>query len=437
MGRTMLHSDSLFASPVAAAGCGKSLAHTTNSTRSPHGCEKAGAGVIVKTLRRHVTLVAAVAMAAVLSGCAMAPGMSYSSRVSGAGTIQSDPLMSTRPGAPTANAKDTPPPNSLVEINNELVSKQEAERPKGIPAGVSALFAKPAPYTLGPGDILSIVVWDHPELNMPEATAGGGQDATGSNSVVSGYTIDSGGMIQYAYIGPVKLAGLTEMDARELMSTKLSRYLRNPQVTLRITAYRSKRVYVDGEVRNPGLQMLNDMPMTLPEAINRAGGFTTNGDRSQIAVTRHDDTVVVNIPDMIAKGNNPNNIVLRDGDLVRVFSSNDSKISVLGEVEHPGSFMLNNGRMSLSQALGDAGGVNQGTGDASQIFVVRNRDSGQPTVFHLDASSPTAMATADSFELKPNDVVFVDASALVRWSRVIGLILPSTQAASTTRALGY
>jgi polysaccharide biosynthesis/export protein len=110
---------------------------------------------------------------------------------------------------------------------------------------------------------------------------------------------------------------------------------------------------------------------------------------------------------------------------------------VVGEVERPGSFVFNNGRMSLSQALGEAGGINQGSGDASQIFVVRNRESGDPTVFHLDASTPTAMATADGFLLKPSDVVFVDASALVRWSRVIGLILPSTQAASTTRALGY
>ncbi|MFC0694798.1 polysaccharide biosynthesis/export family protein [Paraburkholderia humisilvae] len=391
----------------------------------------------MKSLRRHLALVTGAAIVTVLTGCAMAPGMSYSSRVSGAGTIQSDPLASTRPGAPKADGMDALPPNSLVEINGELISKQEAERPKGIPTGVTALFAKPAPYALGPGDILSIIVWDHPELNMPEATGSGGQDATGSNSVVSGYTIDSGGKVQYAYIGPVKLAGLTEMEARDLMTTKLSKYIRNPQVTLRITAYRSKRVYVDGEVRNPGLQTLNDMTMTLPEAINRAGGFTTNGDRSQIAVTRSDETVVVNIPDLIAKGTNPNNIVLRDGDLVRVFSSNDSKISVLGEVEHPGSFVLNNGRMSLSQALGDAGGVNQSSGDASQIFVVRNRESGQPTVFHLDASSPTAMATADSFDLKPDDVVFVDASALVRWARVIGLILPSTQAAATSRALGY
>jgi polysaccharide export outer membrane protein len=427
----MLHSESGFASEAKAVKCGLSLESTTICAQTAHGRH----GAVDHALRRHAPLAAVVAIAVLLSGCAMSPGMSYSSRVSGTGAIQSDPYGTS--GSARTNGKDAAPPNTLVEINSDLIAKQEAARPKSIPQGVTKLFAKPTPYTLGPGDVLSIVIWDHPELNLPEATGAGGQDATGSNSVVSGYTVDNSGMIQYAYIGPIKVSGLTEMEARDLLSKRVSKYLRNPQVTLRIAAYRSKRVYIDGEVRNPGLQMLNDMPMTLPEAINRAGGFTTAGDRSQVAITRHDDTVVVNLPDLIAKGSNPNNIVLRDGDMVRVFSANDSKVSVVGEVERPGSFVFNNGRMSLSQALGEAGGINQGSGDASQIFVVRNRESGEPTVFHLDASTPTAMATADSFELKPSDVVFVDASALVRWSRVIGLILPSTQAASTTRALGY
>ncbi|MFP3548711.1 hypothetical protein SB748_35570, partial [Rhizobium sp. SIMBA_035] len=70
-------------------------------------------------------------------------------------------------------------------------------------------------------------------------------------------------------------------------------------------------------------------------------------------------------------------------------------------------------------------------------YVVRGRDTSQPTVFHLDASNASAMATADSFQLKPNDVVFVDTSSLVKWSRVISLILPTTQAAAATRAVGY
>jgi polysaccharide export outer membrane protein len=385
-----------------------------------------------------------ILLAACVAGCAWSPGMAYSPASGTAGSGQADvaniPSVGTvHATADTRSGKgaDVAPPGTLVEITDDLVEKERGERSKSVSADVTQLFAKPEPYTLGPGDILSIVVWDHPELNMPGAAGSSGPEANASDSMTSGYTVDAGGRIQYAYIGPLKVEGLTEMDARDLLAQKLSRYVRAPQVTLRIQTYRSKRVYLDGAVRNPGVQVLNDMPMTLPEAINRAGGFTPTADRSSVAITRGDKTVVVDIPDMIAKGVNPDNIELRRGDLVRVFAQTDTKVYVFGEVTRPGSLTFNNGRMSLNEALGDAGGISQTSGDASQVFVVRGRDAGKPVVFHLNAGSPAAMATADGFELKPNDVVFVDASALVRWSRVIGLLVPSTQAAAATRAIGY
>ncbi|WP_408734380.1 polysaccharide biosynthesis/export family protein [Paraburkholderia bannensis] len=392
--------------------------------------------------------------AATLAGCALSPGMSFSGMSSDGGAYGNSygssnastntGAMASGPGgtnvAATALAKqgvDGAPSGSLIEITRELVEKERALRPTSVPTDVTQMFAKAAPYEVGPGDILSIVVWDHPELNMPGAAGGAGPDASGANSIAQGYTVDTNGYIQYAYIGPLKVQGLTEMGVRDALAVKLAKYVRQPQVTVRIQTYRSKRVYLDGEVKTPGVQVLNDMPMTLPEAINRAGGFTDKADRSQVAVTRGDNTVVVDMPDMIRKGVNPDRIILRDGDLVRVYSGVDSKVFVMGEVQKPGGVMFNNGRMSLNQALGDAGGISQVSGDASQVYVVRGRDAAKPVVYHLDASSASAMATADAFEMKPNDVVFVDASALVKWSRVIGLILPATQAAAAGRAVGY
>ncbi|CAN0618235.1 EPS I polysaccharide export outer membrane protein EpsA [Burkholderia multivorans] len=384
--------------------------------------------------------------AAVLSGCALAPGMTFSDSSAGtpataahfgeASRAVRDAKGSGGTGS-AASGSDAAPAGSLIEINDDLIRTELAAVEPGIPLNVRELFATPGPYTLGPGDVLSIVVWDHPELNMPAPTTGAGTDAAGSTSVVGGYTIDSGGKVQFAYAGPIKLSGLTEMEARDLLASKIARYIRNPQVTLRIQAYRSKRVYLDGEVRNPGIQILNDLPMTLPEAINRAGGFTANGDRAAVSVTRGDDTVVVNIAAMIEKGINPDKILLRDGDLVRVYSVNDRKVFVLGEVGRATTLPLNNGRLSLNEALGSAGGVSQYSGDAGQVYVVRGKRPGKPEIFHLDARSPVAMALANDFELKPNDVVFVDAAPLVRWSRVINMFLPSAQTLATGRTAAY
>jgi len=430
----MLHTGPVFAqtAPLQARGTGK----TSRSDRLARGREgESHRGIVVRKWRCGVAAAASVAM--LLSGCAMSPGMTY-----GAMGRSMESARTVTDGTGTqSSAQDTdvPPPDKLIEINNALIKQERARRPTGIAQSVKALFADATPYTLATGDVLNITVWDHPEMNQAggSGASSGSAGDSGASSVAAGYTVDPNGIIQIPYVGPVKVVGLTELEARDLVTQKLSRYLREPQVTLRIAAYRGKRIYLDGEVRSPGLQVLNDMPMTLPEAINRAGGFTTTADRSEVSVTRGEATVVVNMPDMIRKGVNPDNILLKNGDLVRVYSQNDTKVYVLGEVEHPGSVLFNNGHLSLSDAIGGAGGISQSSGDPSQVYVVRQRDSEDPTVFHLDATSATAMAVADGFDLKPSDVVFVDASGLVRWSRVINLILPSAQAAATSRMVGY
>ncbi|BEU21815.1 polysaccharide biosynthesis/export family protein [Paraburkholderia sp. 22B1P] len=395
---------------------------------------------LARVLRLVASGWAAPAAAAVLlSGCALSPGMTFRGMPSGNTTEAVGAAQSAagRAGSQDASGSDRAPVGSLVEITDDLVAKQQEDRPTGVSADVRSLFAKAEPYVIGPGDVLSIVVWDHPELSMPAATTGGGPSTSGAPAVAPGYTVDTNGFIQYAYIGPIKVEGLSEMGVRDMLTARLARYVRQPQMTVRVETYRSKRVYLDGEVKTPGVQVLNDVAMTLPEAINRAGGFTDKSDRSKVSLTRGDQTVLVDMPDMIRNNVNPDRIILRDGDLVRVYAANDSKVFVIGEVQRPGGLPFNNGRMTLNQALGDAGGISQTSGDASQVYVVRGREVSKRVVYHLDATSASAMATADSFELKPNDVVFVDASSLVKWSRVIGLILPATQAASATRALGY
>jgi len=401
----------------------------------------AGRVGVADAVRRRATCAGLLALA-VLGGCAWSPGMTFVPQKGGhgsqtasasggsGGSGEAIPAGLVKSGYAGAGS------GQLIEITNALVEKEAAEQPKSIPADVKQLFATPKPYEIGPGDILSIVVWDHPELNLP-STITGTDGPTGATSVAPGYTVDTNGYIQYAYIGPMKVAGMSEMGVRDALAAKLAKYVRDPQVTVRIQTYRSKRVYLDGEVKTPGVEVLDDRPMTLPEAINRAGGFSSNADRSRVAVTRGDKTVLVDMPEMIRKGFNPDRIVLRDGDLVRVYAQTDSKVYVVGEVERPGGVTFNNGRMTLNAALGSAGGIAQASADASQVYVVRGRDTGKPVVFHLDASNATAMATADAFELQPNDVVFVDTSSLVKWSRVISLILPTTQAAAASRAVGY
>lgn len=362
---------------------------------------------------RHSTAASLLALlaTALLAGCAASPGMHFDSQAS---------VMAV---GPDAKPDVTPITLDLVrELRNKIRPANEH---------VHELYAAPQPYRIGPGDIISVVVWDHPELVFPTQTyspaASFEVPASTGGSNLPGYVVSAQGDIQFPYAGVLKVAGKTANQIRSEMARILSRVVREPQMTVRVLGFRSQRVYVDGEVRTPGMLAIDDAPMTLVEALNRAGGvLNQTGDNSRVRVTRGERTWYVNIPDLLARGIDPARIMLRSGDIVRVEQREDNKIFVTGEVGRPSSLLMRNGRMTLNEALGDAGGINPASASAEQIFVIRKANDGQPKVFHLDGTSPAALAIAEGFELEPKDVVYVDARDLVRWSRVMNLLLPST-----------
>jgi polysaccharide export outer membrane protein len=330
-------------------------------------------------------------------------------------------------GSMPVSSADAPAPEGTVvpvvkPITAQLVKLEREQREKQVSQDISRLVGQAKPYGIESGDILSIVVWDHPELSGAGAAAGAGAEPAGA-APAAGFVVDHEGMVQFPYAGRLKLAGLTEDQARKLLTTKLAHYIRNPKVTLRVQSYRSKRVYVDGEVKNPGLLAINDIPMTLMEALNRAGGMLPTADQSQISLTREGSTYRINLPQMVQKGVNPASIMLTSGDVVRVLSRDESKVFVSGEVNAPRALTMHNGRLTLNEALGETGGINPLSGDSGQVYVVR-KSTTEPVVYRLDAKQAGALAIAEGFELHPKDVVYVAATPLANWHRTISQLLP-------------
>jgi len=331
---------------------------------------------------------------------------------------------------------DNPPQGVVTPITPALVQAQMQSRARSVAPEVARLFGQAKPYTIGPSDIIGIVVYDHPEL-LPSAGAVISQqvDPTGISSA-PGFIVSSTGEVTFPHVGRVKVAGLTEIEASELLARRLARVIKDPQVTVRIQSFRSRRAYVEGEVRTPGTQVFTDIPMTLPEAINRAGGITPAGDRSFVTLTRDNQTTVVNLMQLQEMGVNPSQIMVENGDLITVRSRDESKVFVMGEILRPSALPMRNGRLSLNEALGEAGGPNLATANTSQIYVIRNTpQGGTPAVYHLNAGAPTALALAETFPLRPRDVVYIDPVPLVNWNRIVSLILPSASALSTARSI--
>ena len=386
----------------------------------------------LKRIYTSAALAASALTLLVVSGCA-AIGPGFETTSSAVKAVNDN---AAKAKASAANGgvvdPDRPPEGTVSEINPELLKTLTAARPTTIPQDVAKLLGEPDVYRLGPGDVVGITVFDHPEIISSAIPATTVADPA-SVSPAPGFIVSNTGQLSFPYAGTLKVAGMTVQELEDVVTKRLQRVFKEPQVNVRVQAFRSKRAYVEGEVRVPGLQVFTDIPMTLPEAISRAGGVTPAGDRSFVTLTRDGVTTPIDMMGMAEVGVDPTRIPLRSGDMVTVRNREDSKISVMGEVLRPAAVLMRNGRLSLNDALSEVGGVDLGTANPRQIYVVRNRPQGGQAIFHLDARNALALAMADGFALQPKDVVFVDPVELVRWSRIVNLILPSTQGANLIR----
>lgn len=365
-----------------------------------------------------------VLLSLALAACSsMAPGIQFgrASAAKGATAAAVD-------GTDDAGNKSAAQPDIQL-ITARLVKREREARERRVSDDIGVLMQPATPYRIEAGDVLQIVVWDHPELSasmLPAAPVAAGPGAGIAGSPLqpsSGFEVDQDGMLDFPYAGKLKVAGMTSGELHTLLTQKLALYLKQPKLTLRVLNYRSKRVYVDGEVKAPGVQAINDIPMTLTEAINRAGGLNPTADQSRIMVSREGRSFQINLPQLVQRGVNPSSIVLVHGDVVRIPSRDESKIFISGEVTAPRALPMRNGRLTLNEALGEAGGINPVTGDARQVYIVR-RTQDESAVYQLDANAPGALAMAESFELNPKDVVYVAATPLTNWNRTISALIP-------------
>lgn len=313
----------------------------------------------------------------------------------------------------------------IMEITPEMVMGMRMQRMQ------EESLARPAPepllrqirdyeYRIGPGDILSVIVYDHPELTIP---AGSERPAS-----ETGNRVRPDGTIFYPYVGRVRVAGMTLEEVRGLLTRRLSNVITDPQVEIGMGAFHSQKVHVSGAVESPGTYPLTIVPMTVLEAVSQAGGATDTADWHNIILTREGREERISLYAMLRQGDLTQNRLLRDGDLLHVPTSENQNVVVLGQVLKPGAIPLGNERLTLTDALARASGVNESRAQPSGIFVVRGNPPESDklaTVYQLDISDATRLMLGTRFPLQAQDVVYVTSAPLARWNNVISLLLPS------------
>ena len=219
-------------------------------------------------------------------------------------------------------------------------------------------------YRVGPGDVLGITVWDHPELTNPSGQLG--------DSSSSGRLVQPDGTIFYPYVGSVKVSGLTVDQIRNLLGARLARTIREPQLDVRVNGFRSQRVQVTGEVRTPGMVMLDDTPRGVLDAINAQGGFSDFANRRSATLNRAGRIYPLDLEGLFRRGLPAANIALRPGDVINVGDQRYEKVIMLGELNTQATLTIQRGYMSLTEGLATAAGLNQSGSDARAIYIFRS-----------------------------------------------------------------
>ena len=250
----------------------------------------------------------------------------------------------------------------------------------------------PVSLKIAPGDLLHITVFDVPEMTQE-------------------VRVGADGKAQLALIGDIALAGLTGQEAagtiaRELRNKKL---LLSPQVNVLVKEFATQGVSVSGEVQHPGVyQVLGSR--TLLDLISMAGGLTNVAD-TRITVQRRgaaEEKITVKLKTDDPETSLANDVQVYPGDLILVPRA--GIVYVLGDVNRPGGFVMqDSGKITLLQALAQAGGASKSASLSKAVLMRKNPQGYAINKLHV---GKIEKGEDPDLELHANDILFIPNNRL-------------------------
>lgn len=328
-------------------------------------------------------------------------------------------------------------PGLVADLQQEQAVREDASMEAVTSASYEQQYFD---YRVGPGDVLSVLVWQHPDLTNPTGSTTGSVESAGR-------LVHADGTMFFPYVGSIEVADKTVIEIRRMIADGLTRVIREPQVDVRVLAYRSKHAFVVGDVGHPFRISITDQPLTVIDALDQCKSITQPLQAHTVRIIRGDQTREINLDAVFLETGAGPDIELHDGDRVYVEDDTWNRVFVVGEFVKQTAVRIPISGLTLAESITGAGGLNLETVDAGGVYVIRGLIDAEPdnrgrllanlkpVVYHLDASSAEAFLLADQFPLHPRDVIFASSASLVNFNRAIAQLVPAILLLSNTRFL--
>ncbi len=258
---------------------------------------------------------------------------------------------------------------------------------------------------------------------IPEYRVGGGDildisSHNGDKVTTTTVTVDSRGRISYSFLDHLKVEGLTSSQLDELLTSKLSAYVRAPRISVLVKECNSKGAIVIGEfssLRNVSWGKANSGRInlkgrtSLTDLIALGGGYTLNADIKNVKLVRKGKSYLINLYDIIEKGDENQNVIIDEGDVVNIpeLPTYGERVYVLGEVNNQGIYSLKEAQ-DLLAALALSGNTTRQAKEENTL-IVRGYEPGKPPLVMM-ADVKALLRKADisqNVRLRDGDLVYV------------------------------
>ncbi len=290
------------------------------------------------------------------------------------------------PPVPESTADDVAP-----EISPPESADEKEQSPEGNP-DAKTLQDTPRDYIVGAEDLIEISVYELPEMNKTVRVSGEGS-------------------ITLPFVGEIKAEGLTQQQLEKTIRILLSeRYITNPQVTVFIKEYRSKRASVIGEVENPGSYPLIGR-RTILDIISEAGGIAEKAGKKLYLIRGSSsgnsaESITIDLEELIEKGNPELNLPVQSGDVISIPPEKYIYVYVFGAVNSPGQLEVKESEpITVLQAITKAGGLTDRAAK-TRIKIIRQDESGEKQIIKVNLKDIIKGKKKDII-LQKDDIVIV------------------------------